>query len=158
MKTKMTIEKKARLIAGNHYRGKGKTAKVLALLEETIGTKCPYCGETLTIQNIVLDHAVPILRPKLKKNLYSEQELELLTSDDNKILCCETCNKAKGDLDDVEFGSLIFFLKQWEKELDEFHNMEGVYNLSPKKGTWKEVLKRMKSGGLRFRNFKKGEK
>jgi 5-methylcytosine-specific restriction endonuclease McrA len=158
MKTKMTLEKKAKLIAGNHYRGKGKTAKVLALLEETIGTKCPYCGETLTIQNIVLDHAVPILRPKLKKNLYSKEELELLTNDDNKILCCETCNKAKGDLDDIEFKLLISALKNFENIVKQWHCHEKIYQLSPKKGTWKEILTRLKSGGLRFRNFKKEEK
>ena len=153
------LKKKARSIASNHYKGRGKTEKVLQLLIKALNEKCPYCGEPLTLANISLDHAVPLTRSKLpdskqvkegKAKPYTPKELALLTGDDNKLFCCSRCNKAKGDLDDIEFSLLIACLTKWEKMIKYYLGEDKIYKLSPKKGSMKEVLTRMKSGGLRF--------
>jgi 5-methylcytosine-specific restriction endonuclease McrA len=155
------LKKKARSIAANHYKGRGKTEKVLQLLIKALNEKCPYCGEPLTLLNISLDHAVPLTRSKLpdskqvqqgKTEPYTTKELALLTGDDNKLFCCSRCNKAKGDLDDIEFKMLVNYLTKWEKVVKSYLGEDKIYKLSPKKGSVKEVLTRMKSGGLRYAN------
>jgi hypothetical protein len=154
------IRKKAKSVASNHFRGGGKTERVFKLILEAIGKPCPYCKEEITIENISLDHAIPLIRSRLPKSKqvlqgkaepYTPEELKALTHDDNKLFCCSTCNAAKGDFDDIEFDLLIKCLTKWEQACIIQHELyEKIYQLSPKKGKKKEVLSRMKSGGFRF--------
>lgn len=93
-------------------------ADVRAWVTEAIASDgCAYCGKKLTVKTFSLDHAWPISRD----GLYTA---------DNIVICCRTCNLAKGNLTASEFEELLQLLDQWPEE---------VRN---------DVLGRLKYGGL----------
>lgn len=155
-------KKKCESLARNNYRGKGSTQRARDFIESALGKECPYCGRVLTLNNLELDHKVPLMRTKIKKNEYTAKELELLNDDSNKGPICNVCNAAKGELNDYEFAGLIDHLKIWEKSCDPTHWINNAFTwsspeskllhlvISPNKATMQYVLSKMKSAGLRF--------
>lgn len=57
-----------------------------------------------------VDHYTPLLRSKIKKGEYSEQELEKLNNKDNLHIICDPCNRAKGEIPHRDFMWLLDIL------------------------------------------------
>ena len=103
----MTFKEKAKKVATNLHLGSGATSFLEKMIESVVGTKCPYCGEELTLKNISFDHIEPLLRARIptkknieknKKNLYTKEELTRLYDRNNLEIICKSCNQIKGDL------------------------------------------------------------
>jgi len=76
------------------------------LEEEKRGTgfwECVYCGRLLDISGVSIDHKIPLSRTGL-------------SSFDNLAICCEPCNRTKGDLLESEYRQLTGMLSVWSKE------------------------------------------
>lgn len=71
-----------------------KIADLHAIVQAHIGHACPYCRESLTAKNFSADHREPVSRS-------GKHEI------DNLVICCERCNKIKGNMNDGEFISLL---------------------------------------------------
>lgn len=63
-----------------------------------IGEPCPYCGNKLQVSNFTADHAVPVA-------------LGGASHWENIVVCCKTCNKAKGNLLGADFLRFTTFLR-----------------------------------------------
>lgn len=74
------------------------------LIYEAYGTPCKYCGRTLTIQNLVIDHKVPISK-------------DGASNKDNLQVICKTSNGMKGSLTEEHFDILLEWLKTAPEEL-----------------------------------------
>lgn len=61
---------------------------------------CFYCGGRLAEDNLSADHATPISR-------YGSFNL------DNVLICCQSCNRAKGDLTAAEYIDLMKLIENW---------------------------------------------
>ena len=81
---------------------------------------CLYCGKPLTEENFSADHFRPIDRGG---------SFDL----DNVVVCCLSCNLAKGTMDGQEFGDLMGLMAQWADDVR------------------KNVLARLKAGGKAVR-------
>lgn len=62
--------------------------------------RCPYCGRTLDILNVEIDHNIPLSR---------SGEFALW----NMSCVCNSCNREKGDLLATEFMDLSRLKKTW---------------------------------------------
>lgn len=80
---------------------------------------CHYCNQEVTIANASLDHAIPVSRNGEAKWT-------------NIVVCCAPCNRAKGDLTDMEYVGLLKFL----------------YSLGPE--AFKSVTRRLRMAAYRF--------
>jgi 5-methylcytosine-specific restriction endonuclease McrA len=81
-----------------------KEAATKAELEKLLmdcSKKCVYCGEELVQENISLDHQTPLARGGSSKI-------------SNLVLCCKSCNLAKGSLNDEEYEQLLKCISKWE--------------------------------------------
>ncbi len=130
---------KAKKLIANLHLGAGATDYVEKLILEAIDKPCKYCGVKITMDNMRIDHIVPLLRSKLpgkknKKNTYTDEELETLYSKQNIHIICKECNSIKGSLSEDDYVWLI-------KVLSERENVK------------KDVFKRMKAGSCVFRRF-----
>ena len=74
------------------------------LLYDHYGTPCRYCGRTLDMNNLVLDHIIPISKGG-SSNL------------DNLQIICRTSNGIKGSLDESHFILLTDWLQTIPEEL-----------------------------------------
>ena len=88
---------------GLSYRSKKKGVECTITLEElremmygAYGQPCKYCGRTLDINNLVMDHILPI-----SKGGNSNK--------DNLHVICKTSNSMKGSLEEKHF----FLLMEW---------------------------------------------
>lgn len=137
-------------IACHHYQGRGSTAKAREFVDTWLGKPCPYCGVLLTVDNLQLEHAIPLQRKKIEKGYFTEKEVALLNSFHNKIGSCAGCNAAKGDLDAYEYKTLLAYLTTFEqvcKHHREKATLSELERLSPGVGSKAYILRRMKSSG-----------
>jgi len=74
------------------------------LMYENYGKPCKYCGRTLDVNNIVIDHIVPV-----SKGGSSDR--------DNLQIICKTSNSMKGSLDENSFKLLLDWLETVPQEL-----------------------------------------
>lgn len=74
------------------------------MMYEAYGTSCKYCGRTLDINNIVMDHILP-----MAKNGHSNR--------DNLHVICKTSNSMKGSLEEDQFLLLLEWLDTVSPEL-----------------------------------------
>lgn len=73
------------------------------LIKESLGKKCPYCGEEITTENMGLDHKTPTSRGGSN-------------NPENIHLTCQKCNKRKGEMTDQRFTELLQLLDTWEED------------------------------------------
>src|SRR5207244_411029 len=62
------------------------------LLAERDGTNCHYCGENFSVEELTVDHKIPVLRGG-----------EDIPS--NVVLACLSCNSQKGPMTEQEFNT-----------------------------------------------------
>ncbi len=74
------------------------------LVYNAYGTPCKYCGRSITINNLVFDHIVPISR----SGTSNKENLQVI---------CKTSNGMKGSLTEEHFGILLEWLKTVPEEL-----------------------------------------
>lgn len=67
---------------------------VEAALDKAVGNPCQYCGTTITLANISIDHAIPICRGGNNNA-------------DNLVGICRECNPIKGIFTEEEFFLLL---------------------------------------------------
>lgn len=74
------------------------------IMYESYGESCRYCTVVMDINNLVLDHRVPISKngPSTKENLQ---------------VICKKCNAMKGSLDEDHFHLLLEWLESVPEEL-----------------------------------------
>jgi len=130
---------KAKKLIVNLHLGAGATDYVEKLIDEAIDKPCKYCGENITIENMRIDHIIPLLRSRIpnkkhKKNVYTKEELDVLYDKENIQVICKECNAIKGSLSEDDFVWLLKVLAEREH-------------------VKKEVFKRMKAGSCVFRRF-----
>jgi 5-methylcytosine-specific restriction endonuclease McrA len=151
-------------LASNHFHGQGGRDKARAFIAEWVGKRCPYCNEIISIYDLELDHKVPMLHPKLKKGLYTQEEIDILSSDGNITGCHKACNRAKGSLDFKEFKMLLHELSIWETSCKIHRSIiEGMpkdpeykrYMLSPFLGSKQYILTKLKASALKYFGGKK---
>ncbi len=151
-------------LANNHFKGRGGRDKARAFIAQWVGKRCPYCDEIISIYDLELDHKVPMLHPKLKKGLYTQEEIDILSSDDNITGCHKACNRAKGNLDFKEFKMLLEVLEEWDKLCKIHHNYVAKhsytpeiarYKLSPAQGSVQYILTKLKASALKYFGGKK---
>lgn len=113
------IKKKATIVMGGLQWGRGGTQRMMVLVRKYLGSNCKYCGTELSLKNMSLDHKTPLAhssRKPSKKGRYardydlSPSEILYLNSEDNLHFVCLTCNRAKGNLSDEEYTSLLDYL------------------------------------------------
>lgn len=109
------IKAKAKKLIANLHLGAGATEFISGLIEKSLDKKCKYCGEKITLKNMQVDHIEPLIRSKLKKKQYSEEELKILLSRDNLQIICKSCNKIKGDMKENDFIWLLKILEEREE-------------------------------------------
>lgn len=131
---------KAKKLTSNLHLGSGATDFVEGLISEAVDSPCKYCGEIITIENMRVDHIVPLLRSmipkknKKQKKVYTKEELAALYSRSNVQIICKECNIIKGSFSEEDFVWLMDVLSKREH-------------------VKKEVFKRMKAGSCVFRRF-----
>lgn len=74
------------------------------LIYVSYGTSCKYCGRKLDINNLVIDHIIPISKGG-SSNI------------DNLQIICKTSNSMKGSLDEHNFEMLLEWLNAAPEEL-----------------------------------------
>ncbi len=74
------------------------------IILENYGTKCNYCDATLTINNMVFDHIIPISKGGE-------------STKDNIQLICKKCNGMKGSLNEHHFQMLLDWLNTVPEEV-----------------------------------------
>jgi 5-methylcytosine-specific restriction endonuclease McrA len=74
------------------------------LMYSQYGTSCRYCGRKLDINNIVLDHIIPISKGGT-------------SNPDNLQIICKASNAMKGSLDETNFSILLNWLDSIPEEL-----------------------------------------
>jgi 5-methylcytosine-specific restriction endonuclease McrA len=74
------------------------------LMHQFYGTQCRYCNKTLDINNIVIDHIIPISKGGT-------------SNIDNLQVICKTSNSMKGSLDEGNFKILLSWLDTVPEEL-----------------------------------------
>ena len=72
--------------------------EILALTEASLGTRCPYCLTTLTVETVSLDHTVPKARVARKSEQNALSNLQCV---------CRECNQVKGEFTHNEFTRLL---------------------------------------------------
>lgn len=77
------------------------------MIYKILGSKCVYCGETITAKNISLDHGTPIHRGGKREK-------------DNLYLICLRCNKRKGIMNVDEYILLLRYLKNYNGEVRKY--------------------------------------
>jgi 5-methylcytosine-specific restriction endonuclease McrA len=99
-------------------RLKDKVPLVRKMLEAAIASPCRYCGRTLTLDNISIDHRQPISEfwPGAYKNLAKipKEIRQLADRAENLQVVCRKCNGDKGNFTEEEMGMLIA-LPFWDK-------------------------------------------
>lgn len=74
------------------------------LVYDAYGTICRYCGNAITINNMVFDHVIPISK-------------QGTSNKDNLQIICKTSNGMKGSLTETHFSMLLEWLKTVPQEL-----------------------------------------
>lgn len=74
------------------------------MLYDAYGQPCKYCGRTMTVKNMQLDHIVPLSKG-------GDSTLE------NLQIICKTSNAMKGSLDEENFLMLLDWLKTIPEEM-----------------------------------------
>jgi len=105
------MEKKAKSLSANlRWRERGtKLPFMVKLLEQGLGSPCPYCRKELTLKNVSLDHKTPFENATARRDLETHYRLDV---PENLQLVCRRCNKSKGDLSDVQYRKLLKFLSK----------------------------------------------
>src|SRR3990167_3727798 len=97
----------------NNLLLKDRKNVVRRLIGVALGTKCPYCGTLLMLENVSLDHKEPIGARvfRLKQAMHHNERRE---SDrvENLHIVCRKCNALKGALNHEQFLKLLEFLSQ----------------------------------------------
>jgi len=81
----------------------GKDA-IDGLVRAAIGAPCPYCSNTMTLDNLSLDHKEPLNRAKGK--LHPLDVRREADRPENLQIVCRSCNGSKGNFNDAEFRTL----------------------------------------------------
>lgn len=138
-----SIKTKARNFVIGLKWGRGATDKMIRIILKVLGKPCYWCGKKLTIDNIQLDHKIPLKRP----SIYSPITLRRLNSPKNLRIICWRCNQIKGTIDEKDFQKLMDLLKMDKKlkyivqdalyysylykvegyRLERFYKREGIY-------------------------------
>lgn len=107
-KTYHTFVKRTGSIYQNQKRRMKETEYELhefrKLVEQAIGSTCPFCDTVLTVFNFSADHNQPVSRGG--KNTIENLEI-----------CCERCNQIKGMMTGIEFATLMNFIRLWEPKV-----------------------------------------
>ena len=74
------------------------------MMYDAYGTSCRYCGRKLDINNLVIDHIVPMAKG-------GNSNIE------NLQVICKTSNSMKGSLDESNFHLLLEWLETVPPEL-----------------------------------------
>lgn len=114
---------KANNVSSRLKWGRGSQERMIKLIEKYLGEKCKYCGVELTLDNMSLDHKIPLphclSKPsKRTKNSkmyaeYTPEKIKELNSEENLHFICLKCNRRKGNLTDEEYSELIKFLEKY---------------------------------------------
>ncbi len=113
------IKKKATNVMGGLQWGRGGTERMIILVKKYLGNNCKYCGVKLELNNMSLDHKTPLahsVRKTSKRGRYARdydltpEQVKELNSESNLHFVCLTCNRAKGNLTDEEYSSLLNYL------------------------------------------------
>ncbi len=97
---------------------KYKREDIKEALTEIYNYKCAYCEKNIKDTYFHIDHYRP-------KSIYYWQ----VYSWDNLLLCCEKCNKKKGDKFEIEAKKRVEFKKS---HLNRIHNLTPGYNKTEK--------------------------
>jgi 5-methylcytosine-specific restriction endonuclease McrA len=135
------IAKKATGLASQLRMGRGAKMWVEGQLWLHLGKPCPYrCGKNLTLGNITFDHRRPIGKSD-RKGMTLEQR-QMADRPENLVLCCKSCNQAKGDMAEGEFLTLVEFLqrhKLYEKVIPRLKQSTAVWRMQRMMALKREV-------------------
>ena len=94
-----------------------RTKHTVGVKEELLlktNSKCAYCGQEITLDSMVVDHIVPIIRKKNDVDEYSRKQYlqylerrKELNTIDNLHASCRLCNGCKGALSLEEYRQKI---------------------------------------------------
>lgn len=105
------IKRKASTLGANILGGRGKTEWLVSLIGDAVGKNCPYCDTELSLDNISLDHKVPIGSSEVRRKKSENREArEVADRRDNLHLVCRKCNQLKGKIPHDSFLKLLAFL------------------------------------------------
>lgn len=94
---------KAQRLMASAKRAKGYTMNLddtEKIVRDAEHTKCVYCGETITLKNMSIDHKTPVIRGGL-------------SGTENLQVICLRCNGRKASLTHEEFTALLKFLEPY---------------------------------------------
>lgn len=111
------VKYKAYTLGSTVRLGKGKTEILENMLIKALKKPCKYCKECFDINQASLDHKTPrtgskVYDRKTKKQIYTDEEIRLLDSEENLQIICRDCNQNKGDMDDRQFKIFYRFLNR----------------------------------------------
>lgn len=98
------IRSQARRMTGS-LRLLNKVEIIGEMISVALGKPCKYCGETLIVANISLDHKSP-RHHSIKISL---EEARIIDAVGNLQIVCRKCNQLKSDMNDEQFTRFIRF-------------------------------------------------
>jgi 5-methylcytosine-specific restriction endonuclease McrA len=99
--TAKSIEAKAKSLQTSYRKYTGTTLTIKAAKDILNNTPdCPYCLRKMQWNELSFDHMMPSSRGGAN-------------SSDNLVLCCNVCNRQKGNLTVEEYKALLVFLEGW---------------------------------------------
>jgi len=105
MKVNNPIRYKALTLFGCIPLGKNKLEIAFNFLNKYLGSLCKYCDTILTLDNVSLDHKIPISWRTIKRT-----KNPLFNDVKNLQIICRKCNQLKRNLNDEQFTKLLYFL------------------------------------------------
>jgi len=106
------VKKKATIIGANLLMGQGKKAFLMALIQDAISSPCPYCGVTIDLQNLTVDHK-EAYQSSFDRRSHPENKAKRRRLDrkENLHVVCKNCNQQKGKLHHHQYVRLVDFLE-----------------------------------------------
>jgi 5-methylcytosine-specific restriction endonuclease McrA len=107
------LDKKIRSISANLLLGRGRKEIVRQLIVDALNTPCTYCGVTLTLDNLSLDHKEAYGSVANRRQKAANQELRRHTDRlENIHIICRDCNSRKSDFNHDEYVELLAWLEE----------------------------------------------
>lgn len=102
------IRKKAMVVGANLLMGKGKLEFLMGLVGDAIGSKCIYCGEELSLDNMSIDHKEAYGSTKLRRSKAENRDIrKKMDRRENLQIICRPCNSIKNDIDHDDYLSFL---------------------------------------------------
>ncbi len=101
-------------------------------IHDKYNSRCAYCGCYITLQEMQIDHLVPLYRNDSDEQLNKWGKIRGTNDISNLMPSCGSCNHYKSTFTLDEFRNRLYMLR---KRLDTFHK---IYSISKRYGLIEE--------------------